>query len=505
MGNFTRGDNDAHGNGGRRPMTQPLPGIEHIIVLMFENRSFDNMLGGLYPERSREGSYHGLTGEEWNPDPRAGNQPVYVWQGPTAHTTAVMPYPDPGELFSDMHQQISGSGTPMQGFVANYLEQPSSPDGVPPVARDIMQYYAPGPTGNIPVTSALAGAYAVSDLWFASGPVQTLANRIFAHCATPSAYHHDGAWHAILDNTDITHRHLDPDGTVTATPVFKLLDDAARRGGWPWPDRLPWKVYYHDWPLSAIVKYVDDNWAIFEDGRVYQFDGNFADDSAGDLPTYCFIEPRYTDYFGGVPNSNHPGGSTLHEAPPPISVCDGEQLLKDVYTTLYNAPGDLFAKTLLIVVYDEHGGLYDHMAPPPAVSPFRPGSVAGYDYSGYGVRVPAIFIHPSIQPGTIFRPPAGGPPFDHTSIISTLREQFGLGAPLTPRDATAPTLANLIDPNRPANPFSPADLPAFSCPRGAVPAVQPRDAAPRPGSIAAIIGQATQSPKNQGRVRRSRG
>jgi phospholipase C len=124
-----------------------------------------------------------------------------VWQGPTTHNTMIMPYPDPGELFSDMHQQISGSANAgqetMQGFVANYLKQDASPDGVSPVARNIMQYYVPGPTGNIPITSALASAYAVSDVWFASGPVQTLANRIFAHCATPTTYYLDGALHAI--------------------------------------------------------------------------------------------------------------------------------------------------------------------------------------------------------------------------------------------------------------------------------------------------------------------
>ena len=487
-------------------MTQLLPGIEHIVVLMFENRSFDNMLGGLYPERSRQGSYHGLTGEEWNPDPQSHNERVYVWQGPTAHSTMIMPYPDPGELFSDMHQQISGPATSgrgtMQGFVANYLEQPASPNGVSPVARNIMQYYAPGPTGNIPITSTLASAYAVSDAWFASGPVQTLANRIFAHCATPSTYYQGRTLHAVVDNTDITNRYTDPDGTVLDIPVFKLLDDAASRSDWPWPDRLPWKVYYHDWPLSAFVKYVDDNWATFEGGQVYQFDGNFAEDAASDLPTYCFIEPRYTDYFGGSPNSNHPGGSTIYEEPPPISVCDGERLLKHVYSTLYRAPGNLFARTLLIVLYDEHGGLYDHIAPPPAISPFPRGFVTGYDYSGLGVHVPALFIHPSIQPGTIFRPPAGRSPFDHTSIISTLRDQFGLSAPLTPRDAKATTLTNLIDPNQPVNPFSPDHLPAFTCPPNAAPAARAGDrAGPKPGSIAAIIEQSTQSPRNQERLR----
>jgi len=493
--------------------TSILPGIEHVVVLMFENRSFDNMLGGLYPTLTQQGLYYGLTGGEWNPNPQDGNQPVHVWQGPTAPSTQVMPYPDPGELFTDMQQQITGQPGPgpetMMGFVANYLLQPPSKDGYQPVAQDIMQYYAPGPGGNIPITTALANAFAVSDLWFASGPVQTLANRIFAHCATPSAYQQNGQWYAVLDNTDITDRHLDPDGTVTDMPVFQLLDKAAANPDWPWPDRLPWKVNYNDWPLSALVKYVDDNWAVFEDGRVYRYDdsdGGFAADvAAGTLPTYSFIEPRYTDLFDGPPpNSNHPGGSTPSGDPPPISVYDGEILLKEVFTTLYNGPDALFAKTLFIVIYDEHGGLYDHMPPPAATSPFPPDFVTGFDYSMYGVRVPAILINPAIAKQTIWRPPGGGPPFDHTSLISTLCAQFGLAGPLTPRDAGAPTLEGLIPAQGERNDFAPADLPALAASDAAPVSARPSAASDaQPGSLAAVIAQAAASPRNQARVRTS--
>lgn len=489
-------------------MSPILPGIEHIVVLMFENRSFDNMLGGLYPELSQNGSYHGLTGKEWNPDPHSNNEPVFVWQGPSAHDTLIMPYPDPGESFDDIHQQIYGASTSgpktMQGFVANYLQQPPSPDGISPVAQNIMHYHAPGPAGTIPITSALASAYAVSDLWFASGPVQTLANRTFAHCATPSVYQQDEAWYAVLNNTDITHRHINPFGAVVDTPVFQLLDQAAKASAWPWPNRVPWKMYFHDLPVSAMIKYVDDSWASFEGGRVHLFE-RFADDVASELPTYSFLEPCYTDYFGGTPNSNHPGGSTLHMAPPPVSVYDGEMLLKDVYSTLYNAPGDLFARTLLVIIYDEHGGTYDHLPPQLARSPFPPGFVTGYDYSDYGVRVPAVFINPSIQPGTIFRPPPGGPPFDHTSLISTLRAQFGLGGPLTRRDESAPTLEGLVDPAWPRNPFSPDNLPQLSAPPPAAPfatVLQSLELVPKPDSLAAAIKQAIESPRNQGRVQR---
>lgn len=506
--------------GGERETYRPLPGIEHVVVLMFENRSFDNMLGRLYPGKAAH-EYDGLQTPRCIPgcsDP--DDTPVCTWEAPRGRDAMIMPYPDPGELFADMNEQIFGPGCSwteetMQGFACNYVKQENSPDGYPPVARNIMQAYAPGADGNIPVTSALARAYAVSDRWHASGPVQTLANRIFAHCATPGR-HQDAqqVWRANIDNTDITDQYTDPDGAIDETTVFELLDRAAQGPNWHWPNRLPWKVYYHDWPLSAFIKYVDKHWSTFYDGNVYQFKNpwyepdaaDFFYDVQHDLPTYCFIEPRYTDSFGGVPNSNHPGGSTMNENPPAISVCDGETLLHTVYTTLYNAPNNLFEKTLLVVTYDEHGGLYDHAAPPRAASPYAAGEVEGFDYDRYGVRVPAIFINPRIKPGTVLRPRDGFSVFDHTSLISTLRQQFLLGAPLTGRDAGAPMIEGLITSPTPVNDFSPADLPLPVCPPP--PPVEPTArlrAEPRPHSVAAAIKKAIGSPRNQARVARLSG
>ena len=168
------------------------------------------------------------------------------------------------------------------------------------------------------------------------------------------------------------------------------------------------------------------------------------------------------------------------------------------------------APPLLIVTYDEHGGLFDHIAPPAAASPFESGEVTGFDYTRYGVRVPALFIHPYVQRNQqgdglgIFRPPQGTV-FDHTSIISTLIAQFGLSGPLTLRDYTAPTLAGLIDPTQTVNSFSPAQLPDINtCPTPPVAQIAPDAAIPQqeppPHTLAAVIKQAARSPKNQERV-----
>jgi phospholipase C len=122
----------------------------------------------------------------------------------------------------------------------------------------------------------------------------------------------------------------------------------------------------------------------------------------------------------------------------------------------------LFEKTLLIVTYDEHGGLFDHVPPPPAVSPFQPGQVTNFKYDSYGVRVPALFINPNVQPGLI--PPLSAPAlpaFDHTSILATLRDQFKLSGSLSSRVDFAPTFMGLINPSQ--QPISPPTIAVPQC------------------------------------------
>jgi phospholipase C len=229
---------------------------------------------------------------------------------------------------------------------------------------------------------------------------------------------------------------------------------------------------------------VNDHYHVFEHNEYLVPFDTFAADCANDnLASYSFIEPRYfTSDRYGIANSNHPGNANLDlldpngpGKPPPISVCNGEQLLLYVYNHLCKNL-DVFKKTLLVVTYDEHGGLFDHVKPPPAKSPFAPDSVDGFQFDRYGVRVPTLFINPRIQPGTIFRPTTAGYkhvpgfqsgsytkyPFDHTSIISTLIWQFcGGNAYLTERDRHAPTLAGLLS----DTPALPVDLgESLSCP-----------------------------------------
>ena len=156
------------------------------------------------------------------------------------------------------------------------------------------------------------------------------------------------------------------------------------------------------------------------------------DAAAGNLPAYSFIEPRYfTDLFGcSIPNDEHP----------PHNVAYGEKLIAAVYNAVRGGPG--WNQTLLVVTYDEHGGCYDHVVPPAATPPDNT-AVAAFDFGYFGVRVPAVIVSPYVPAGTIIRPP-GLTPFDHTSIIATLRKLFGF-APLTARDAAAPDLMDALE------------------------------------------------------------
>jgi phospholipase C len=121
--------------------------------------------------------------------------------------------------------------------------------------------------------------------------------------------------------------------------------------------------------------------------------------------------------------------------------------MHDVYTALKSGPA--WNQTLLVVTYDEHGGCYDHVAPPlGATPPDNSAGEFGFDFCRFGVRVPAVLVSPLIAAGTVFRVPAGSVPIDHTSILATVERRFGLPA-LTKRDAAAPDLGDVLTESSP--------------------------------------------------------
>ena len=430
-------------------MANGLSNINHIVVLMFENRSFDNVLGALYPNSS---SFNGLVPNNTAYNINLQNGDVcWAWNQPgTDTTTMTIPNPDPGEAFQDMNYQLFGttlqSGqspdiASMGGFVADYAPVQPYPSGLPNGGEwptlprtqkdgtlaspcDVMHYFTTLPSnGNpaqMPVTGQLAKAFAVSDCWFASAPTQTWPNRYFLNCGSSAGG---------VDNVDYTNQGFTD---IPINSIFQALDNGGS------PSLANWKVYYSDVPVSWNIKYV---WDAFGQGTGNSIGYNvqFGEDCKnGTLPKYALIEPQYTTFLG-TPNSNHP----------PYDVTYGEMLLADVYNKLRNSQS--WQDTLLIVIYDEHGGCYDHMMPPTNAVPPGEGwtlpTPSWFGFNRFGVRVPAMLISPYVPAGTIFRPANYAynqvTPYDHTSVLATINERFGT-SPLTNRVAAAPSLSSVL-------------------------------------------------------------
>ncbi|GAA2228422.1 alkaline phosphatase family protein [Kitasatospora cystarginea] len=388
----------------------PLSGVDHLVVLMLENRSFDHMLGFLYPNNVSDAGqeYAGLTGDESNPD--KGGQAVKVRRiEPTDRHPYFMPGANPGEGYRPTNAQLFGSLTPptppvatMQGFVTNFadtlvLRKQNPHQTVLPgtVADDIMACFAPE---TLPVLSALARGYAVCDHWFGSVPTETMPNRAFA-CAATSQGHLD----------DHTH-------SFTCPSIFGLLSK----------HQVTWRVYgYQDPPLTSgnfpdIHSASADHFGVFTD---FQTDAR-----TGKLPAFSFLEPSWQ----AAGNSQHPV----------LDVALGEQLIQQVYQTLRGGPG--WNRTLFVLTYDEHGGCYDHV-PPPACAPPADGTAGefGFGFDRFGVRVPTVLVSPLIARGTVFRAPGGATPLDHTSILRTLEQRWSLPS-LTARDAAASDVSAVL-------------------------------------------------------------
>jgi phospholipase C len=403
--------------------------IDHVVLVMLENRSFDHMLGFLYPKSD---DFDGLEGTESNLDAN-GNEAKVFKITPGMQNAYYFPLANPAEGYRATNDQLFSSDTPPasgeavnDGFVTSFAAElahpahPLDPKLVGAAPGSIMGMYVPE---TLPVSSGLAKGFAVCDRWFASVPTQTFPNRAFAVAGTSLGF---------TDNS--AHGHP-PFNTPS---VFGKLADVGQT----------WKIYgYSGIPLTAAD--FPDTVQHGPNGEVVSGFARFqADAAGGQLAAFSYIEPEWATH--PRPHAPHGAGHADDEhnfqmendQHPVSNLAVGEKLLYDLYEALRKSPA--WAKTLLIVTYDEHGGCYDHVHPPThAVAPDNIVGPSGFDFTRFGVRVPAIIVSPLIPEGTILRAPADGPPFDHTSIIATLRARFGIAA-LGKRDAVAPDVGSAL-------------------------------------------------------------
>lgn len=356
-------------------MTDP---IEHVIVLMMENCSFDRMLGrlpgvdGVDPTRPRT-----------NPDfpPSALIKEAII----TEPNMAL----DPEHDLDDCLRQISG---PCEGFVADFAQH--YPQATAELRAEVMGYYTPDFLG---VLYTLGSSFLTCDHWYSSLPGPTWPNRFFVHSGTS------------LGHTTMPGGIFHPDIHLYDQPtVYQRLSEAGIR----------WSIYFGDFPQSIVMT---QQWKYPEH---YHGMGKFYTDAAGPeaaFPQYCFIEPTY---FGQLQDDQHP----------PSNIQRGEQLIASVYNAL-RANQDLWEKSLLVILYDEHGGFYDHVEPPAAVPPDD--NVKEFSFRQYGVRVPAILVSPWVNAGV------ANDEFDHTSLLKYVTDKWDLGR-LGNRVASARSFAAYI-------------------------------------------------------------
>jgi phospholipase C len=379
--------------------------IKQIVVLMFENRSFDHMLGYA---KSDDFPVNGLKGNESNfldPIHRTGT-PI-----PVSRRTTYVPDqdPDPGHEFPNVAVQLHGAFPPKAppvgsniGFVADYASVAGAGRG-----GEVMGCFD---QGRLPVLETLAREFAVCDAWFSSMPGPTWPNRLFAHCATSGGF------------IDGNLRSYD------MRTIYENLEDAG----------VNWRVYFHDIPQTLALA----NLRKFFASRYERFGDAFERDcDEGRLPQYSFIEPRYF---------NHGNDDRANDQHPFHGVVGGELLIGQVYEAIRRSPQ--WKDTLLIVTWDEHGGFYDHVTPPHATPPDA--ATTNFGFASYGVRVPAIAVSSLIPRATIARSV-----YDHASIPATAKKVFGLPNFLTRRDAAANTLETLCWLDTPRDADAPRTLP----------------------------------------------
>jgi phospholipase C len=358
---------------GRRPAGAEAGVIDHIVVLMLENRSFDHMLGyrGL-----ADTNVNGLSGGESNVL-EAGIPPYRVF-----HLSKTHGIRSPDHGFEATIEQIAGGG--MTGFVANYARRHGVTD-----PSMVMSYY----TGTeLPMYEFLANNYAICDNWHSAHPGETMCNRFCALTGrTPE-----------LDNFDVSDPRI---AYYDATTVFDHLTELGI--DWVYAEGNVAFLRMFDRyriDVSHVIPFRDD----FSQGIEDTFEARVAD---GRLPAVSFVDPRYIDV---------PPSWDANDDLPPADVCRGQRLVRRLYQLLSAAP--TWDHTLLVITYDEHGGFYDHS--PPIGTPLSadPNPVSRVHPDGadhFGVRVPAFLVTPWIDAGTVVHTM-----FDHTSIIKTILERF---------------------------------------------------------------------------------
>jgi phospholipase C len=358
-----------------------------MVFLMMENRTYDHYLGARSMLEGKPGN--GLLATMSNLDKDGVTIPVAP---PPAINPATLCVPDPPHGWDQSRLQL-GPTRACDGFAVAFQQaHPTLPGTVP------MQYMT---RADLPVYWALADHYTSCDSWYASLLGPTLPNRAY--------------WMAATSNGTKSNDEILGGALNGVTSIFHRLNAA----------NIDWAYYFGDVGVLSFVSGLDTT------GRIHRFTDFLDAAAAGKLPPVVYIDPMFSY------NDDHPPHYPLL----------GEQLLAATYQALATSPH--WERSLLVITYDEHGGFFDHVAPPADAADQR----AADGFNQLGFRVPSLVIGPHVKQGFV-----SSTRLEHTSALRHIENAFNL-APLTMRDAAANDLSSCLDPTS-TSPSAPIQLPA---------------------------------------------
>lgn len=374
-------------------MAFDLTQIDTVVIVLMENRSFDHMLGhlSLGDHGAGRSDVNGL-----HDDPQWIAEYINECSGAAAsgpfHFKGLALSDDPPHEREYIAAQIGApypwhdNRAPMNGFMKSYATTGVWSD----MCHEVMGYYT---QDEVPIIRYFADHFGVCDAWFACIPTSTQPNRLMAM-----------AGYTLIDNTLGS---IIPDHDL----VYDWLEQRK--------DRVDWHVYHEGWPFFMLMP----TWSarILSDA-ILQTRFDWLDKLEERLnqppskPQVLFVEPKYTNdpMRTAVPSDDHS----------PSSIAGGQYFLRRVYAAL-RQNDEIWNRSLMIVTYDENGGLFDH-ASPLAIRTAPPVGANWKDRSPFtttGIRVPALIISPLVKEASVYKEP-----LDHTSILRFLGQRFGDGS-----------------------------------------------------------------------------
>jgi len=445
----------------------PRPQIEHVVVLMLENRTFDNIFGSMIDKRMNSGE---IKPSRWDTTGQAGKG-LYDYSNDVIRQDGGGPVSFPvwsatEDIMSDKALSVPSNDPPEDFFLLNlgvYEKRVVQQGDVPTMGGFAQQFYekesalkktittdfdakrSPAMHVFLPeqvnVFTELGTSFGVSDTYFSSAPCQTWPNRLFAQTGTCYGYVNN-----MFDRPAAKPYEEDPltaqaESTAarvpqfTAPTVFTRLQESG----------VEWALYHGGFPLTLLNEKMRsvDTWE-----RTYLQEDFAAHCKSGDLPPFTWIEPRYV----GLPADLGPP-TDMH---PPYGVAGAQSLVADIYNAL-RGNEELWSKTLFLVNCDEGVGIFDHVPPPAAADPdagtdheffgqAAPSEMEENPFLRYGTRTPLLVASPFVDPGAVLRPVDDSKyPFDHASVLRTVFDLFvGPDCHLTARDKAAPSFAPIL-------------------------------------------------------------